>query len=125
MNIDVTNVDLVLLAQTAFNLSRPQGMGFLHSDKDHTLSKEEAESMMVSSGNTALYMDYVHGRAIKLTVFRDKDGTLRMNSAWYDHTDEQQKQLCEAVGVEFNEGSEHGMSCNCDPCRCKRGEAPY
>ena len=46
-----------------------------------------------------------------------------MNDAWYDHTDEQLKELLGAFDIELGVASEHGMACNCANCQKKRAHA--
>lgn len=95
--IDVTGVDLVELAKAAYDLSRPQGLGFLHFTPD-PLTDEEAQSLLRDAdSHLALSLDYVHGRAVKLTVYRDGD-TLSMRDRWYDHSQSQLQELLERIG---------------------------
>lgn len=114
-------LDLVKLVKEAYRLSAPQGLGFLHFTPS-PLSTEEAKQFIIpkSTCNIVLHMDYVHGRAVKLTVKKNADGTFSLPDSWYDHTDEQYKELLEAVGVEFNKPVEHGCACNCATCRMSR-----
>lgn len=121
--IDVTKVDLVKLAQTAYALSGPQGLGFLHFTEGG-LSEEEAKSIVNADTNNrwcALSMDYVHGRSIKLHVRRE-GAKLVLDDGWYDHIDEQYKELLKSVGIEINPSRDHGVSCNCKDCQRKRGD---
>lgn len=95
--IDLTGVDLVALAKAAYDLSKPQGMGFLHYEPGG-LTDEQAQSLVNDEGNRcALSLDYVAGRAVKLTVFRDGD-KLAMRDSWYDHSDSQLRELLTRVG---------------------------
>lgn len=119
--INCTKVDLVKLAQEAYRLSKAQGLGFLHFTSE-PLSKEEAEQYMHKDDKfMRLSMDYVHGRAVKLTVRKEKDGELSLPDSWYDHTNEQYKELLHLVGIETQGISitEHGCACNCTDCREK------
>jgi hypothetical protein len=98
--IVVTGIDLVKLTQQAYALSRPQGMGFLHFTEGE-LSQADAQKLVDrSSGQSriALSLDYVVGRAVKLTVFKDKIG-LFMDTRWFDHTDEDLRKLLKACDV--------------------------
>jgi hypothetical protein len=106
--IDITGVDLAKFAQKAYALSSRQGMG-MQANPETTLSDADAQKLVQPTGHIALSMDYVNGRACKLTVFRE-DGKLSMRDAWYDHTDSQLRELL----------AEHGISCNCVKCRVKR-----
>jgi len=107
-----TDVDLVKLAQEAYRLSVPQGYGFMHFTTN-PLSEDMARQLIHEDGYSALEMDYVDGRACKLGVLRHEDGSLTMKDTWYDHTDQQYKELLESVGLEVPEAQEHGPSCEC------------
>lgn len=99
MELDVTNVDLVKLAKEAYALSRPQGLGFLHATEGD-LSDEDARAIVERDANDricALSMDYVHGRACKLTV-RRRDGKLLLDADWFDHSEAQMAELRKRVG---------------------------
>jgi hypothetical protein len=87
------------LVRTAYDMSVPVGLGFLHAQPG-TLTDEEVAAIIEPSGGIAASMDYVKGRACKMTVFRAEDGTLTIPDDWYDHSDEQLQQLLEAIGVE-------------------------
>lgn len=98
---DVTGVDLIKLAQEAYALSRPQGLGFLHYEKGG-LSEEEAQELVdyqALSTHTALSLDYVKGRAVKLHVFK-RNGKLSIRDDWYDHSPAQDAELWRRVGIE-------------------------
>lgn len=98
--IDITGADLVKVAQAAYALSQPQGMGFLHA-RDGELSQEDAEALVLrerAGGRVKLGMDYVHGRAVKLTVLSDDDGKLWISNRWYDHNPHQLQQLLTNIG---------------------------
>ncbi len=119
--IDVTDVDLVKFAQKVYELSKPQGMGFLHYTSD-PLTTEEAEQLVESCKNDTmcvLSMDYIKGRSCKMHVRRSGD-KLTISDSWYDHTDEQLKELLRAFNVEPTaEIAEHGCACNCADCQIK------
>jgi hypothetical protein len=121
--IDVTGVDLVKLAQKAYELSVPQGLGFLHA-RPGGLSESVAKALVEECKDDkycALNMDYVSGRACKLVVRKDKENPSKLSVAdqWYDHTTEQYKELLESVGVKANISNEHSPACNCVECQCK------
>ena len=94
--IDITGSDLVKVAQAVYDLSKPQGMGFLHA-KSGGLSDEQAKSL-IQEGRIALRMDYVSGRACKMTVFRDQ-GKLLIRDNWYDHSENQLMELIDRIAV--------------------------
>jgi hypothetical protein len=114
--IDVTSVDMVKFAQKVFELSAPQGYGFMHFTKT-PLDEKEAESMIAPDGT--LDMDYVHGRACKMNV-RIKDGKKVIRDQWYDHTSEQLKQLLDAFDIKAEISDKHSPACNCDSCQDKK-----
>lgn len=97
--INVTNVDLRKFVKEVYNLSRPQGMGFLHF-KEGDIS-EEIVTQILSRGNshTPVSMDYVSGRACKMNVFKRPDG-LFIRPEWYDHHIEDLKELLKRCNVE-------------------------
>ena len=99
--IDITGTDLVKLAQHAYALSIPQGLGFLHA-RAGGLSQEDAQQIVNrerADSHVALGMDYVHGRAVKLTVRREREtGELFISRRWYDHTPDDLRELLKAIG---------------------------
>ncbi len=122
--IDITGVDLVKFAQKVYDLSVPQGLGFLHF-KSGGLSEEDARELIekwenMKPTNTALSMDYVHGRACKMHV-RKEGGKLLIADTWYDHTDSQFEELLKSFSIELTSKSKHGVACNCNDCNIKRG----
>jgi len=119
--IDVTGVSLTELVKAAYDLSVPQGLGFLHV-LPGGLTDEEAEELVQEGDRIAVNMDYVHGRACKFMVRRDGD-KLTISAPWYDHTDEQLRQLLERVGLPapMELAGEHGLACNCRECVSARG----
>jgi hypothetical protein len=119
--IDITGVDLVKFAQKVYELSMPQGLGFLHFTPTPLSEKEAIEIVELSSkmnGKIKLDMDYVSGRACKMVVW-EKDGKLIISDSWYDHTDKQLKQLLSEFKIKAETISEHGCACNCADCRNK------
>ena len=85
--IEITGANLVEVAKKAYELSSPQGMGFLHA-REGGLSDEEAKQLVErgAQGNIKLHLDYVHGRAVKLFVLGNDDGHLYLERSWYDHS---------------------------------------
>ena len=127
MEIDITGIDLIQFVKEVYKLSIPAGLGRLHF-KEGGLTDEEAEeilSVWESDPKFCLDMDYVKGRACKMTVFRNKD-KLYTRSPWFDHTDMRLAMLLNTVWPEdkpFPElkAEEHGIACNCMHCQIKRG----
>lgn len=94
--IDVTEYDLAALIKNAYTLSVPMGLGMLHF-KAGPLSDEQVCAIIEagayhSRSEIAVNMDYVNGRAVKLTVFRKED-RLYIRKEWYDHSDADLKEL--------------------------------
>ena len=118
--IDITGVDLVKFAQKTYELSSPQGLGFLHFTPQ-PLSDERAKEIVERGKGTGypLDMDYVDGRACKMTVF-EKEGKLEIHDSWYDHTDEQLISLLSGFGISVEPAKEHGCACNCADCQVKQ-----
>lgn len=104
--INVTEASLTDLAQAAYELSVPVGMGIIHFEEG-CLSSEDALSLIKEDGRMALRMDYVHGRQCKFNVYRSEEGDLWVEPQWYDHTREQLILLLKMVGIETPLKGEH------------------
>jgi hypothetical protein len=63
--IDITGVDLVKFVQAVYDLSKPQGLGFMHF-RTGPLSDQDAKKCLPPDGRIAVDTDYVNGRACKL-----------------------------------------------------------
>lgn len=119
--IDVTGIDKVKFAQAAYDLSVPQGLGYLHA-RSGSLSDEDAMSCIADGRNGAeLHMDYVHGRSIKMNLIIEADGKLTAPDSWYDHTDEQYDKLLAQFDISREGESKHGCACNCEECQPNSG----
>lgn len=92
--INITGIDLREFVRAAYDLSSPQGLGFLHA-REGGLDDKTIDEIV---GRRRISMDYVHGRSVKMHV-RDDDGGLSINSQWYDHSTGQLKALLERVGL--------------------------
>lgn len=124
--IDVSGCDVRELVRAAYDLSVPQGLGFLHYTPD-SLSEEEIDEIlaMPSMAHCLVNMDYVKGRACKFNVWQEGE-SLQIANPWYDHTDAQLTELLRRVGANLSkppaeEG--HGVACNCVECRGVRHPA--
>ncbi len=113
--IDITGVDLIKFAQKVYELSVQQETGFLHAESCG-LSAGDAESLIETNVRCPLSMDYVRGRACKMTVYW-KDDKLLINNSWYDHTDSQFKELLETFNIKIQKETKHSMACNCVDCQ--------
>jgi hypothetical protein len=104
--IDITGVDLVKFVQKVYELSVPQGLGFLHATSGGMDISEAQEIVNEGSRNRysdiVLDLDYVHGRACKMTVWVNHS-RLIIRKPWYDHSNEKLRQLLEAVGIKAPE----------------------
>ena len=97
--IDITGADLREVARAVYEMSAPQGLGFLHY-QEGGLDDEDIDSLLRDENNRiALSMDYVHGRACKFTVFRE-DGRLYIRNRWYDHTPAALEEFLKRIGVD-------------------------
>lgn len=100
--VDITGVDLRKLLIAAFDVSVPRGMGFLHH-REEPLSDAEAESVLSRNkpdSYVALNADYVRGRAVKLTVWRDRDtGSYYTRPYWFDHDQSKLAAILREAGV--------------------------
>ena len=119
--INITGINLIAFVKEVYRLSSPQGLGILHFEKGE-LSDEDAKDYLYGDNDSiALNMDYVHGRACKMVVYRNKskDNALEINDKWYDHTDEQFRELLKYFGREsLILTNKHNVACNCIDC-CK------
>lgn len=86
--IDVTAIEPETLIRNAYELSKPQGLGFLHA-KDGPLSDDEISAIMERyAGRKVIHTDYVNGRAMKFSINTDPDTNSRyIGSKWYDHSE--------------------------------------
>ena len=97
-NYDITGCNLLELVKAAYDLSAPQGMGFLHY-KQGKMTDEQAQEILDKDdgGKVAIHMDYVGGRSIKLRVLRKGDMIYieerSEENKWYDHTNAQFDEL--------------------------------
>ena len=80
---------LPLLVREVYERSEPAGMGFLHY-KPGPLPQELLEAIL--SNPDRIHMDYVLGRACKMTVRRDGDRYYIANY-WPDHSPSEFAQL--------------------------------
>lgn len=82
---------LAVAVRAAYDLSSPQGMGFLHHVPG-SMSADDATTLLHNSLDPArgIHLDYVAGRAVKLSIRKDEEGYFVYdNGRWYDHSPEQ------------------------------------
>lgn len=113
--IKLNGIDLVKFVQKVYELSVPQGLGFMHA-RPGGLSEEDAKGYINEKSSCVISMDYVKGRACKMGVFKQGDD-LTMNDNWYDHTNEQLSELLSTFGIKLEVEAEHNRCCNCAKCR--------
>ena len=113
--IEVTGIDLKQFAKDVYDLSVPQGLGFLHFEKGDL--QDEIADQLISDGHYPLDMDYVNGRACKMTVTKEKE-KLFIADTWFDHTDNQLKELLSRHNIQIEKTHDHGYSLlECDECK--------
>jgi len=118
--INITGIDLVKFVKKVYELSNPQGLGFLHYNPQ-PLTDEEAEKYIFKKDNSCIVMmDYVKGRSCKMNVFKNGD-IFEISDKWYDHTDNQLKELLNEFNIKLPIFKKHHISCNCFNCRNKIG----
>lgn len=94
--IDITGVDLRQFVKEVYRLSSPQGRGVFRF-QDGPLDDETVDRIIANEDrHIAVSMDYVRGRACKMTVFKENDG-LAINDSWFDHSDSQLRELLVSV----------------------------
>lgn len=110
------NIDIVKLFMTAYDLSRPQGLGFLNFNPK-PLSRSAAEAIVNDHKRPdgSYYFDYVAGRALKFSIRKEPDG-YSINNPWYDHTDASLRELLRTFDISMGETKEHGCACACPMC---------
>lgn len=85
---DITDYDLTKFVNLCYQYSQPQGMGFLHFEPGAEVPAAELERILTSHEKDTrirLSMDYVLGRSVKMTVFKNA-GRLYIRKDWYDHS---------------------------------------
>ena len=95
---DITDVDLREFVMKCYSASAPQGMGMLHYTPGPLPDDvtDQILSINVSNPKIRLSMDYVLGRSIKMTVYKDQ-GKLYVRKAWYDHNESMLLQILEEL----------------------------
>ena len=92
MAIEITGVDLRKFIADVYALSTPQGLGLLHF-KAGPLNDGTIDTIIQNGDERVpVRMDYVGGRACKMTVRRDGN-KLFINDSWYDHGTDQLREL--------------------------------
>lgn len=88
---------LVPFIQTAYQLSRPQGMGMLHFNPA-PMTDAEAQSIIDAADGGPIYMDYVRGRAVKLNIrINGESHFVEDRGTWFDHSSSAWRALLDIV----------------------------
>lgn len=84
--IEITGVDLRELVKKAYDLSEPRGMGMLHFEAGPLPESSVDDILARGTDKIPVSMDYVKGRAVKLTVWHFDD-KLYLQNSWFDHSE--------------------------------------
>lgn len=90
---------LETLIRSAYNLSEPKGLGFMHY-KGGALEQETVDEILRigKDRRMAVRMDYINGRCCKFDVIR-ANGSCWIKNKWFDHTDEDLIELLKSVDI--------------------------
>jgi hypothetical protein len=98
--IDVTSAEPIEIVKAAYEFSVPQGLGFIHAEPGG-LTDDEAQEILdrnPPNGRIVASMDYVKGRACKMTIFREGD-RIFIRDNWFDHSDRDLIALLSRINV--------------------------
>lgn len=97
--INITGTNLEEFVQHVYELSEPQGMGFVHYEEG-PLTEDEIKQVLENSEyeRIVLSMDYIKGRACKMTVFKEGDQLL-IRDSWFDHSEKLLDELLERISI--------------------------
>lgn len=96
--IEITGAKLEDVARAAYDLSSPQGLGIIHFEEGG-LTDEQIATLIKNDPHFPLMMDYVKGRACKMTVYREGE-KLFIDNQWYDHSDADLNELLSRISIE-------------------------
>lgn len=85
----IKELDLIKFVQDVYSLSSPQEMGFLHYRVGDEMTTEQAKEILArfpADKRLVLRLDYIRGRACKMSVYRSKGGGYELPDSWFDHT---------------------------------------
>ena len=77
--IDITGVPKQYIIEAAYRESRPMGMGYLHFQEGE-ISKGHLEMILEMEDRNGIHMDYVSGRAVKLTIYKNLPDGQKLNN---------------------------------------------
>lgn len=92
MKFNATEAQARQVAANAVNASKPMGMGFLHFDSGSVFTELD----IPVAGDGSIYLDYVQGRMVKLSIAKREDGYEIRDSISADY----QSWICEYPTVE-------------------------
>lgn len=97
--IKITREQLPHVISKAFDLSQPQGMGYLHY-KPGPIPEDTLDRILERTDNNEGYrkgvsLDYVEGRAVKLYIPYEPEYGYYMedDGRWFDHSNEAWEEL--------------------------------
>lgn len=100
LRIYITDVDLSKFIQEVYLRSEPKGLGCL-SFTTEKLSPEEVKNFiddLNESQTESLHLDYIKGRACKMTFYKSHKGVFIYND-WYDHSSLDLLELLHSFGI--------------------------
>lgn len=85
---------LITVIKKAYDLSEPKGMGHLHYTPG-PMTDDEARSVISKfQDRTGIHLDYLQGRAVKLSIWKDDYGYfISDRPTWFDHSQAQWTEL--------------------------------
>lgn len=103
------DVEPAVVVMHVYNLSSPQGMGFLHYEPED-MTIEQAKEIVEKIGDRGyINLDYVKGRACKF-FFKIIDGKVVFDmDSWYDHSKYQFDTLIECLRNAEKEGEANAV----------------
>lgn len=96
-------IDLVKFIQNVYDLSKPQGLGKMHFTPE-PLNEAEAEQILKrydNHTNIVLALDYLNGRACKMTVWKSNQDVLYIRDNWFDHEFKEFKELLKRCKIKI------------------------
>ena len=94
--LDITGVNLVKFVKEVYNLSRPQGLGFIHFTPGPLSSNEASLYVRPPGSYIRVSTDYIRGRACKMVVW-EESRKLLIRDRWFDHSSEDLDELLRRV----------------------------
>ena len=121
--IDITGIDLAKFVSKVYELSAPKGLGFIHYTPKPLDDSDIKDIINTKHENIILSMDYIYGRACKMTVW-EKDGKWIIKDSWYDHEDSKLQELLSTFNITAPLKEKHLIGCECNECLNKKYPLP-